>query len=30
VPTLNQAYDTLADMVEAHLDAALLRRLLGQ
>ena len=30
VPTLEQAYDTLADMVEEHVDAALLRRLLGQ
>jgi adenosylcobyric acid synthase len=30
VPTLNQAYETLADLVEEHLDAALLRRLLGQ
>ena len=29
VPTLEQAFDTLADSVEAHLDAALLSRLLG-
>ncbi|KPF53102.1 cobalamin biosynthesis protein CobQ [beta proteobacterium AAP51] len=29
VPTLDQACDTLADHVEAHFDAALLRRLLG-
>ncbi len=29
VPTLDQACDTLADLVEEHLDAALLRRLLG-
>ena len=28
-PTLSQACDTLADLVEEHLDAALLRRLLG-
>ena len=30
VPTLDQACDTLADMVEEHLDAALLRRLIGR
>jgi adenosylcobyric acid synthase len=30
VPTLNQACDTVADLVEEHLDAALLRRLLGR
>jgi adenosylcobyric acid synthase len=30
VPTLDQACDTLADLVEQNLDAALLRRLLGQ
>jgi adenosylcobyric acid synthase len=29
-PTLETAYDTLADMVEAHFDAALLRRWLGR
>ncbi len=29
VPTLEQAFDTLADSVEEHLDAALLTRLLG-
>jgi adenosylcobyric acid synthase len=29
VPTLETAFDTLADMVEEHLDAALLRRWLG-
>ena len=29
-PTLEQAYDTLADLAEEHLDATLLRRLLGQ
>ncbi len=30
VPTLETAFNTLADMVEAHLDATLLARLLGQ
>ena len=30
VPTLDAACETLADMVEEHLDAALLQRLLGQ
>ena len=30
VPTLEEACETLADMVEEHFDAALLRRLLGQ
>ena len=30
VPTLDTACETLADMVEEHLDATLLRRLLGQ
>ncbi len=30
VPTLETAYDTLADMVEAHFDAALLRHWLGR
>lgn len=30
VPTLDQACDTLADLVEENLDAALLQRLLGQ
>ncbi len=29
VPTLDQAFDRLADALEAHLDAALLRRWLG-
>jgi adenosylcobyric acid synthase len=29
VPTLDTAFETLADMVEEHLDAALLRRWLG-
>ena len=30
VPTLETAFETLADLVEEHLDAALLTRLLGQ
>ena len=30
VPTLEQAFDTLADLVQEHLDAPLLARLLGQ
>jgi adenosylcobyric acid synthase len=29
VPTLQDAFDTLADMVQQHLDPALLRELLG-
>ena len=30
VPTLEAAFETLADLVEEHLDAPLLTRLLGQ